>query len=158
MTARDEMQGWVPGDHWIIDDVTGFKVLASKARLQWDGALVDKKVYEPRHPQDLIRPRRERPGVINARPRPNDVFIGPLTTVVAAAAAAGSTTLVVESTVRMAVNDRLSIMLDNGDTFLTTIFGIVDLATLTLSSPLPCSTSVGMQVFDNTAMAQADVG
>lgn len=158
MSSRDDMQGWSPGAHWVIDDVTGFKVLSTKTRKQWDGAVVAEDVYEPRQPQDLIRARRERPGVINARPRPNDTFIGPLTTVIAATALAGSFDIVVESTVRMAPADRLSIMLDNGDTFLTTISIVVDLATLTLATALPCSTSVGMQVYDNTAMAQADVG
>jgi hypothetical protein len=148
---------WRQGDHLVTDDVTGFTIFASESQKQWDGAITHNRNFETRHPQDLIRARRERPGVPNARPQPPDTFIGPLTTTVTAAAAAGSVSLSVESTVRMEVGDALTISLDTGDTFRALILTIDSAETLTLASPLPQATSEGKQVVDNTAMAEADL-
>jgi hypothetical protein len=144
---------WNQGDHLVTDDVTGFTILASESQKQWDGAIVHRSIFETRHPQDLIRARREKPGVINARPPPPDTFIGPLTTMVIATAAAGSTSISVESTVRMEAGDALTISLDTGDTFRVLILTVDSAETLTLASPLPQATSEGKQVVDNTAVA-----
>jgi hypothetical protein len=144
---------WRQGDHLVTDDVTGFTVLASKTRKQWDGAIVHESVFETRHPQDLIRARREKPGVTNGRPPPVDTFIGPLTTTVTAATPAGSTDLPVESTARMEVGDAITVMLDSGDAFRVLIAIIVDSTTLTLAAPLPQATSEGKSVINNTAQA-----
>jgi hypothetical protein len=144
---------WRQGDHLVTDDVTGFTIYASEAQKQWDGAMVHKSVFETRHPQDLIRARREKPGVPNARPPPPDTFIGPLTTTITAAAAAGATSVSVESTVRMEVGDAITISLDTNDTFRVIIDTIPDAETINLASPLPHATSEGKQVVDNSAMA-----
>lgn len=143
---------WRQGDHLVTDDVTGFTIFASESQKQWDGAIVDKRNFETRHPQDLIRARRERPGVPNARPKPPEIFVGPLTTMVTAATAAGATNLPVESTSGMQQGDIIMVMLDSGDTFRVTISAIVDTANLTLANPLPGATSEGKQVTDNTAI------
>ena len=63
-----------PGDFWRICDRTGRKVLASDTVKEWTGAIVQRKSYDARHPQDFVRARPERPGVTDARPRPTDVF------------------------------------------------------------------------------------
>lgn len=144
---------WRQGDHLVTDDVTGFTIYASEAQKQWDGAMVHNSIFETRHPQDLLRARREKPGVINGRPPPPDTFIGPLTTEVTATSAAGSTSLSVLSTSRMDVGDALTISLDTGDTFRVLISVIVDTVTLTLATALPQATSAGKQVVDNTAIA-----
>ncbi len=148
---------WRQGDNLLIDDVTGFTIYASEARKQWDGAMVHTSIFETRHPQDLIRARREKPGVPNARPQPVDTFIGPLTTTVTAATAAGSTNLPVESTARMQAGDAIMVVLDTGDTFRVLIAAVVDTGNLTLASALPQATSEGKQVVDNTAVAQATI-
>lgn len=154
MTTRGT---WRQGDHLVKDDVTGFTIFASEAQKQWDGAMVHKDHFETRHPQDLIRARRERPGVPNARPQPPDTFIGPLTTEVSATTAAGSTNLPVLSTARMAEGDALTISLDSGNTFRAIISAVVDAENLTLASPLPGATGEGKQVVDNTAMAEPTI-
>lgn len=65
------------GDWNAICDVCGFKFKASQMKKRWDGLMVCHEDYEPRHPQDLIRVRGDRPDVPWTRPEGNDVFIGP---------------------------------------------------------------------------------
>lgn len=146
------------GDHYVISDLSGRKILASKSRKQWNGMIVADDEWEPRHQLDLIRARRERPGVRNPRPEPADTFIGPITTTVATAAIAGATTLVVASTAEMEAGDRLSIMMDNGDTARIQILVVVDSTTLTLVTALRGTVSVGKMVYDNTAIITPNIG
>jgi len=145
---------WIPGDHYFIDDQTGVKTRASQSALQWNGMLVDLKNFEPRQPQDFVRGLPDNMTVPRPRPRPIDTFIGPLDTEIAVAASAGDTTIEVLSTTRMSVNDRLSIMLDDGSTFLTTIFSILSASQLQINTPLSFSAASGQKVYDNTAMSE----
>jgi hypothetical protein len=149
--------GWEPGGFWRIDDLTGFKVRASDTRKQWDGAIVHSDVYENRNPQDLIRSRRDKQSVQNPRPEGIDTFIGPLTASFAAAAAAGATSINVDSSVRMLAGDHLVIMLDNGDTFRTTISSVTDASNIVLVNAMPYSAAAGNSIVDNTAMAAPDL-
>ena len=64
-----------PGAHNVICDRTGFKIKSTHARKEWNGRLVRRESWEPRHPQDLIEARQEAPGVRDARPRPDDYFV-----------------------------------------------------------------------------------
>ena len=143
------------GDHYVIDDRTGRKVWASESRMEWTGAIVDRKDFEPRHPQDFVRARPERAIVKNPRPRPVDTFGGPLDTTLTAAAAAGATSLTVESSVRMEVGDYVSVMLDSGEPFRSLITTVVDSATIIIDPGLPGSAASGNMVYDNTAMSEA---
>lgn len=68
---------YVSGDNYVICDECGFKVHASKTRKRWDGMQVCLKDWEPRHPQDFVRGRRDRQKVSVSRPGPPDVFIEP---------------------------------------------------------------------------------
>jgi len=147
-----------PGDYWLIDDITGQKIRASEAKKQWDGLLTHKGNFSPRHPQDLVRGRLDRQAVPDARPRPVDTYIGPLVTEIAAAATAGTSVLTVETSERMVPGDSVSIMLDNGDTFRATVAAVPDSETLTVTPALPGAVSVGNRVFNNTAVAQPDIG
>lgn len=126
--------------------------------MQWNGMLVDLKNFEPRQPQDFVKGVPEDMRVSIPRPRPIDTFIGPLDTELAAAASAGDTTIEVLSTTRMAVNDRLSIMLEDGSTFLTTIFLVASASELQINTPLSYSAASGAKVYDNTAVALPDIG
>lgn len=56
------------GDYNVICDRTGFKVKRSECRRTWDGFLVRKEDWEPRHPMDFLKPRPERQRVRDARP------------------------------------------------------------------------------------------
>ena len=145
---------WIPGDHYVIDDRTGLKVRASETARQWDQLLVHQKNFEQRHPQDFVRAVRDNQTVDNPRPRAIDTFIGPLDTEISVAALAGSGGINVLSTVRMRVGDRLSIMLDNVDTFRCAILGVSSAVFLLINPELPWSAAVGQKVYDNTAMAE----
>jgi hypothetical protein len=65
-----------PGDNYVICQISGFKVRASETRRRWDGLIVAKRFWEPRHPQDFVRGRfdDQRPQV--SVPEAADVFLG----------------------------------------------------------------------------------
>jgi hypothetical protein len=63
------------GDHYLICDECGFKIRRSESRHRWDKAIVCGKCWEPRHPQDFVRGRRDRQSVPDARPEPPDHFL-----------------------------------------------------------------------------------
>ena len=47
--------GWQPGNHWVKCDVCDFVYRDSEMFERWDGTVVCKYDWEPRHSQDLIR-------------------------------------------------------------------------------------------------------
>ena len=63
------------GDYNVIDDRTGFKVKASKCRLEWNGLFVSKKAFDERNPLDLIKAKRDIQKVSIPRPEQEDQFI-----------------------------------------------------------------------------------
>ena len=65
---------WIAGDYNVVDDLHGFKRKASECRLRWDRILVPIEDWEPRHPQDFLRSRKDRQKVENARPEQPDKF------------------------------------------------------------------------------------
>jgi hypothetical protein len=46
-------------------------------RLTWDKLLTHPECYDARHPQELIKPRREKVSVKDPRPEGQDVFLSP---------------------------------------------------------------------------------
>jgi hypothetical protein len=70
--AADE---FILGDSNGICDCCGFKFKQSQLRKRWDGAMVCKADYEPRHPQDFVKARPERNHVKNARPGAEPHFV-----------------------------------------------------------------------------------
>jgi hypothetical protein len=63
------------GDWLVICDVCGKEMLASKAKQRWDGFIVCSKDWEPRHPMDFLKVRKESNRVPFTRPEPADVFV-----------------------------------------------------------------------------------
>ena len=63
------MNHFKSGDYNVICDATGQKFKRSECRFTWDNKLVNKNDWDPQHPQLFIHPRKERPGVKDARPR-----------------------------------------------------------------------------------------
>lgn len=63
------------GDWNAICDVCGQKFKAHQLRKRWDGLMVCNEDWEMRHPQDLIRPIKERNSVPWTRPRPEDIDV-----------------------------------------------------------------------------------
>jgi len=65
---RERPHKYIPGDHWAICDECGLKYRRSEIRKRWDGAMVCKKDWEPKHPQENVRVRVDRIKVDHARP------------------------------------------------------------------------------------------
>lgn len=63
------------GEYNAICDVCGFKYKASELTRRWDGLMVCKEDYEPRHPQDFIRPIPDQQKLEWTRPEATDTFI-----------------------------------------------------------------------------------
>ncbi|GBQ90374.1 hypothetical protein AA13595_2876 [Gluconacetobacter johannae DSM 13595] len=128
-----------PGDHYVLDDLSGFKVRRSKARTipggQTGQAVVDRRRWEAQQPQDFVRGVADDQTVDIARPRQRDCFtvVG---TVVTGAAGVGANGVPVAGTFGFSVGDRIQIMLDRGENFVTDIVAISG-AVLTISPALP---------------------
>ena len=69
------MSTFVLGDSKSICDVCGFDYKRSELRLRWDKALVCDKDWESRHPQDLIKVRKETNRVKDPRFRPDIHYV-----------------------------------------------------------------------------------
>jgi len=83
MSKRDTLKGkYVAGDHYIICDRTGRRILASDARKEWNGYWVHKDEYEPKHPALIPSPapidKIAAPQPV--RTEPTDVFVDVLDT------------------------------------------------------------------------------
>lgn len=68
------------GNYNAICDVCGFKRKASQIVERWDGLMVCSTTiksgcWEPRHPQDFIKPIPDQRGLPWTRPQGEDVFV-----------------------------------------------------------------------------------
>jgi len=169
-----------PGSFWRIDDRTGFKVRAEHTRKQWNNIIVRERSFEERQPQDFVRGRRDDQTVPEPRPRSTNVFLGVQTTVAnqitltlapgwSLVSGGGFSTgfssgfsvgfqpgfgLLVTSATGFNVGDSISIALDNGSTFFTTLTG-ADYSNniITFANSLPFPASGGNIVTDMTSFA-----
>lgn len=66
---------YIAGDNWVVCDECGFKTRSSQTKMRWDNLRVCLKDWEPRHPQDFVRAKRDQQRVPNARPEQPDVFL-----------------------------------------------------------------------------------
>ena len=146
--------GYVPGDHWRDCQVCGFRYRASQTFKRWDGLITCSFDWEPRHPQDFVRGRRDRQNVPDPRPEPVDTIIGPLTTTVSATAAAGSVTFSVASSTRFIAADHIGVMLDSGELHRTIIQSIPSATSITVTAALPGSVSSGGVVVNYSAVSE----
>lgn len=132
---------YVGGDNYILDDLSGFKIRRSKARVipggQTGNLAVAPQRWEPQQPQDFVTGVRDDQTVDLARPRQINQFVIVGTYVIAPSPRL-SNTITVESSVGFAVFNQVQIMLDTGVNFQTTLTGIAG-NVWTLASPLPSS-------------------
>lgn len=63
------------GDHLATCDECGFVYRVSEMKKRWDGALVDSRCWEPRHPQDFIRAKKDPYPLKLVRPQQADAAI-----------------------------------------------------------------------------------
>jgi hypothetical protein len=59
-------------DYNVTCDASGFVCKKSETRKMWNGMIVRKDFWEPRHPQDFIPSKPEKPGPIDVRAEQQD--------------------------------------------------------------------------------------
>lgn len=148
---------YVPGSFYRTDDRTGFPTRAERTRKQWNGIIVAVDVFEPRQPQDLVRGVKDKQSVPNARPLAPNVFLGPTFTTLTAAAAVGQTVIQVDAVGGFQTGDSVSVMLDTGVNFTTTLAAPPGAASLTLTRGLVgAAAASGNTVTNNTTHIPAE--
>lgn len=76
MTLRKNKTYFRKGGYNVICDRCGFEFKSFQVRKTWDGLIVCKEDWEPRHPQDLIRvPSETSQTVPDPRPEPAPTYI-----------------------------------------------------------------------------------
>ncbi len=135
--------GWYykPGDNWVLDDFSGFKIRASTARMQWDNRFTAPGHWSPRHPQDLVTGVRDTQTVAIARPRQQNQFTI-VATFATAAALAGANTITVDSSIGFNIGDLCQVILDSGVPFQFTVSSIGGSTISWVGSGLPFSVGV----------------
>ena len=63
------------GDWNAICDVCGFKYKASELKRRWDNLYVCDVDWEPRHPQDFLKGKRDKQNTPWSRPEQVDDFV-----------------------------------------------------------------------------------
>lgn len=157
MRDRSRDDGFKPGDNWVIDDRTGERIRASEARKEWTGAIVDEDDWEPRHPQDFVRGRRDNQRVSDPRPDSIPVFYGYLTAEITADAAAGATRLTVDESARFHPGDVIGVYV-GGDLKRLTVLAIVDEFTISLTDPIHGTVASATTVINYSAVAPPNLG
>lgn len=130
-----------PGDNYILDDLSGFKIRASRARRipggQTGNLYVAPERWEAQQPQDFVRGVPDDQIAAILRPRQKNQF-----TVTGANVAApsqrGAMNITVDTTERFATGMVIQIMLDSGVNFVTTLASITG-HVFGLTDPLPFS-------------------
>lgn len=137
-----------PGSWYMQDDRTGLVQRSGVMKRQWDGLMVDERRWEPRQPQDYVKGVPDYQSVPVARPKPSASFYGPTTMELAQAASPGDKVIVVTSTAGIAKNDRLQVMMDNGEFFVTICTLPPADGQITLGGEMPYFASAGNVVSD----------
>ena len=140
-----------PGSWYITDDRTGFPTRSGDTRREWNGLQVGVGRWEARQPQDLVKGTKDDQTVPVARPLAPNVFVGPTFTQTTAAAPIGATVIPVQSTAGFANGQSVSLMLDSGVNFNTTLAAPPGAGTITLAAGLPYTMADGNNVTNNTA-------
>lgn len=132
---------YVGGDNYILDDLSGFKIRASRARIIpggiTGGLAVAPERWEPEQPQDFVTGVRDDQTVALNRSRQKNQFVI-VGTYVVAPSPAQSNTIQVDSTVGFKVGSFVLIMLDTGVNYQTVISGLSG-NVMNLGGPLPAS-------------------
>lgn len=115
---------WRKGGFWRIDDRDGSRQRNYDTRKEWNGAIVSVQDWEARQPQDFVKGKLDKQAVPDPRPVEaveNASFIGPQMTAMADDTPAGMPWLSVVSTAGFSAGDTIKVMLDNSESFITTL-------------------------------------
>lgn len=138
------------GSFYRKDDRTGFPQRAGRTKKEWQGLIVDRRVWEPRQPQDFVKGVKDIQTVPDARPLPPNVFKGPIYVALSADAAVGATVLVVQAIEGFSDGDPIGVMTDVGQYFDTTVDGTPSGNNIPIADPLALPAASGNLVV-NTA-------
>jgi hypothetical protein len=64
------------GSFYRVSDRTGFVTRAEDTQMEWNGLIVERRVFEARQPQDFVTGVPDNQTVPYARPRPKDGIAG----------------------------------------------------------------------------------
>ena len=137
-----------PGSFYRVDDRSGFPTRAERTRKEWNGFIVDEKLWEPRQPQDLVRGVPDYQSVPDARPLAPAAFVGPVYVQTTAAVAPGANQIPLQSVGFMNVGDSVALMLDTGVLYNTTISAILANAVVQIAGRVPSSAASGNEFVD----------
>jgi len=70
------MPRYRPGDHWVVCDICSGRLLSSKSKKNWEGLVCHPTCCDARHPQELIKARKDKIAVKDARPE-SFVYLNP---------------------------------------------------------------------------------
>jgi len=57
--ARTHNPGFKPGNYWVSCDRCGEDYRLKQTRKEWTGVVVCRWCWEPRHPQDFVRAKKD---------------------------------------------------------------------------------------------------
>ena len=137
---------YIPGDNWLIDDRTGFKIRARDARKEWNGLVVHQRNFEERHPQDFVKGIPEDQSVEEPRDRSPESYIGPIYIPITGDTLPGGNVITVEHTSGVADGDSCGVFLDDGNVHRTTVSGVPTGTTITIADPVPSKVSGSITV------------
>lgn len=63
------------GEHNVVDDISGRKIRSDDVMITWDGFVTCREDYDPKHPQLVLRSRRDDQSVRVVRDEPEYVFV-----------------------------------------------------------------------------------
>lgn len=133
---------YIGGDNYLLDDLSGFKIRASRARIipggQTGQLAVAPERWEPQQPQDFVRGVWDDETVQIARPRQTNRFTY-VATNVSAPSVMGAGQITVAATDGFVAGDNIQVMLDSGDNFQTSIAALSGANIMYLGTPLPGS-------------------
>ena len=134
-----------PGSFYRASDRTGFPTRAENTRREWNGIIVEDKVWEPRQPQDLVKGVPDKQSVIDPRPLGQNVYVGPVSVQTTAAAIIGQTVIPVQTTFGFYEGAKVGCMTDQdgGSVFFTTVAASPAGSNLVLAQGLPYTMASG---------------
>jgi len=135
------------GDWNALCDRCGFKYKRSDLQYTWDNLLVCDKCWEPRHPQDFVRGRKDLQRVPDARV---DTQTMQNTTTLSSGASKHNVTLALTSVSGMYSGTSLGIALDSGTVQWTFITANPSGSNVTINDPLWDDAASGNTVYLST--------
>lgn len=136
------------GSFYRTDDRSGFVVRAEKTQQEWNGLIVDQKLWEIRQPQDLVKGVVDDQTVPNPRPIPPPIWDGPLYFQLTSNVAIGATFLPFQYIAGITAGDSIGVMLDTGAYFNTTVNGSPTSSGVNITNPMPGTAASGNLVID----------